>query len=137
MADPEGPQAHQQDLREAWDALIQSLQEARDAIDHPERMPPPATPRHLAEGYRYLMGFVHSAVERAFHEDPARPHFRNVLSILNRATIDNADAIYFAAAIDGRASYRISGHVEDHRVCLLYTSPSPRDKRQSRMPSSA
>ena len=29
----------------------------------------------------------------------------------------------------------------DHRIlgytCLLYTSPSPRDKRQSRMPSSA
>ena len=24
-----------------------------------------------------------------------------------------------------------------HYVCLLYTSPSPRDKRQSRMPSSA
>ena len=25
----------------------------------------------------------------------------------------------------------------DHCNCLLYTSPSPRDKRQSRMPSSA
>ena len=25
----------------------------------------------------------------------------------------------------------------DYRSCLLYTSPSPRDKRQSRMPSSA
>ena len=25
----------------------------------------------------------------------------------------------------------------DHEICLLYTSPSPRDKRQSRMPSSA
>ena len=24
-----------------------------------------------------------------------------------------------------------------HEPCLLYTSPSPRDKRQSRMPSSA
>ena len=24
-----------------------------------------------------------------------------------------------------------------YRACLLYTSPSPRDKRQSRMPSSA
>ena len=24
-----------------------------------------------------------------------------------------------------------------HQTCLLYTSPSPRDKRQSRMPSSA
>ena len=27
--------------------------------------------------------------------------------------------------------------LEDVRSCLLYTSPSPRDKRQSRMPSSA
>ena len=26
---------------------------------------------------------------------------------------------------------------EDIEACLLYTSPSPRDKRQSRMPSSA
>ena len=26
---------------------------------------------------------------------------------------------------------------EEERACLLYTSPSPRDKRQSRMPSSA
>ena len=27
--------------------------------------------------------------------------------------------------------------VQETMVCLLYTSPSPRDKRQSRMPSSA
>ena len=27
--------------------------------------------------------------------------------------------------------------IEEWRSCLLYTSPSPRDKRQSRMPSSA
>ena len=27
--------------------------------------------------------------------------------------------------------------VEKDYTCLLYTSPSPRDKRQSRMPSSA
>ena len=25
----------------------------------------------------------------------------------------------------------------EKKICLLYTSPSPRDKRQSRMPSSA
>ena len=30
---------------------------------------------------------------------------------------------------------RSIGEVTD--ICLLYTSPSPRDKRQSRMPSSA
>ena len=27
--------------------------------------------------------------------------------------------------------------LNDHRICLLYTSPSPRDKCRSRMPSSA
>ena len=34
----------------------------------------------------------------------------------------------------------ISSFLEDENIsygCLLYTSPSPRDKRQSRMPSSA
>ena len=35
----------------------------------------------------------------------------------------------------GRNSH---GHITTrHKGCLLYTSPSPRDKRQSRMPSSA
>ena len=30
-----------------------------------------------------------------------------------------------------------TGAAYEARYCLLYTSPSPRDKRQSRMPSSA
>ena len=34
----------------------------------------------------------------------------------------------------GRYSRRIN---HQHRVCLLYTSPSPRDRTRSRMPSSA
>ena len=29
------------------------------------------------------------------------------------------------------------GKMDQAKACLLYTSPSPRDKRQSRMPSSA
>ena len=32
---------------------------------------------------------------------------------------------------------RIFNSIEEYGLCLLYTSPSPRDKRQSRMPSSA
>ena len=38
-----------------------------------------------------------------------------------------------------RAAWKEAGHSRTPRVsvCLLYTSPSPRDKRQSRMPSSA
>ena len=34
-------------------------------------------------------------------------------------------------------AYGFNGPVEVLNRCLLYTSPSPRDKRQSRMPSSA
>jgi hypothetical protein len=103
------------DLHAAWDEMIQSLQEARDAIDRPELMPPPPSDRILAEGYRYLMGYVHAAVERAFHADPDRPHLRNALSIITRATIDNADAIYFYAPIDGRESYLLRGEAGDAR----------------------
>jgi len=103
------------DLRASWDDMIQSLQEARDGIDQPELMPAPPNDRNLAEGYRYLMGFVHSAVERAFHEDPVRPHFRNALSIITRSTIDNPDAIYFYAPIDGRERYLLRGEIGDAR----------------------
>ena len=73
MAD--GSKDTQKALRAAWDEMIQALQEARDGIDQPELMPAPPTDRNLAEGYRYLMGHVHAAVERAFHQDPVRPHF--------------------------------------------------------------
>ena len=96
-------------LRAAWDELIDQLQQARDTIDNPEFFPPRASPRVLAEGYRYLAGFVHHGVERAFHEDPDFPAFRNILSPFNKATIDNADAIYFGAAVDGRQRYLVKG----------------------------
>jgi hypothetical protein len=101
------------ELRAAWDDLITSLERARDAIDQPDLMPARQNARNLAEGYRYLMGYLHSAIERAFHADPERPGFRNALSILNRGTIDNADAIYFYAPIDGRQPYVVRGRVED------------------------
>ena len=38
--------------------------------------------------------------------------------------------------MDQRAE-KIREGLEASNICLLYTSPSPRDKRQSRMPSSA
>ncbi len=114
-ANDEQTTAAKQELRAAWDDLIGELECARDAIDNPERFPPQATPRVLAEGYRYLAGFVHHGVERAFHEDPDFPAFRNALSIFNKSTIENSDAIYFYARIDGSQYYRVTGTVGDHR----------------------
>ncbi len=105
--------AARDDLRAAFDDLIADLQLARDVIDQPEYFPAPQTERNLAEGYRYLMGFIHHGIERAFHSDPEHPAIRNALSIFNKSTIDNADANYFYADIDGRKTYRISAKVED------------------------
>jgi len=111
VSDDQGDGTALRELRAAWDDMIGELERARDAIDQPERMPAPPTERNLAEGYRYLMGFVHSAVERAFHGDPRFPAFRHALQIVNKATIDNADAIYFLAPIDGRESYLVRGEL--------------------------
>ena len=96
------------ELRQAFDQMIERLQDARESIDNPELMPPPATERNLAEGYRYLLGFFHGSIERAL-EDPHHPRFRRAIHPLNKSTIDNADAVYLRAAIDGERSYRIRG----------------------------
>ena len=103
------------ELRAAFDDLIGELQSAREAIDDPAYFGPPATERVLAEGYRYLAGFMHHGIERAFNEDADFPAFRNALSIFNKSTIDNSDAIYFYSPIDGRRTYRITGRAEDFR----------------------
>ena len=43
----------------------------------------------------------------------------------------------FSAVSSASDEYRLSAFADVSGYCLLYTSPSPRDKRQSRMPSSA
>jgi hypothetical protein len=102
-------------LREAWNDMIAEFERARDAIDQSDLMPAPDNERNLAEGYRYLLGYVHNAIERAFHSDVDHPFIRHALQLVNKATIDNADAIYFQARIDGRQRYLVRGSAEDNR----------------------
>ena len=52
-------------------------------------------------------------------------------AILGRWTIDHASIVQLKSEYDNNEP------IEYCKICLLYTSPSPRDKRQSRMPSSA
>ena len=46
------------------------------------------------------------------------------------------DGNHYSATV---TSSQFSGKskIEQHKICLLYTSPSPRDRTRSRMPSSA
>ena len=56
----------------------------------------------------------------------------NISDLKASKTIDARGLHILPGAIDTQVHFREPGN-----TCLLYTSPSPRDKRQSRMPSSA
>ena len=58
-----------------------------------------------------------------------KPKDREVVCHASAWNLDDQDDIRI------KMCTKING--EDFITCLLYTSPSPRDKRQSRMPSSA
>lgn len=103
------------ELRTAWKDMIDTINRARDYVDSPALHAPPPTEQGLAEGHRYLLGFLFSSIERACLEDPEFPYFRRAIQPQDKATIDNADALYLSARIDGTQSYRITGRVADHR----------------------
>ena len=68
--------------------------------------------------------------------------FCNKLAVLNRGKIDQEYPLfllYNKANIPGRPeSIGVhTGNLTNRLICLLYTSPSPRDLSTSRMPSSA
>ena len=110
----ENLEAVKAELRGAFDRMIDNIQAARDAIDTPELFPVPATERNLAEGYRYVLGFLLAAIERSL-ADPLYPRFRRAIQPMNRSTIDNSDAVYLATEIDGNHSHVIRGRALDSR----------------------
>jgi hypothetical protein len=101
-------------LREAWDALLAQLAAAREALDDPALFAPPPSQRGLAEGYRYLLGMLYGTIGRALG-DPGFPVFRRAIEPLTKSTIDNADAVYLCAPIDGEQSYLLRARAADTR----------------------
>ena len=56
----------------------------------------------------------------------------SALDYFNQSQIENSELDWHNYSYKEYSTSLLSG-----KGCLLYTSPSPRDKRQSRMPSSA
>ena len=74
--------------------------------------------------------------KRAFTDDPAQIASLHVVQVSETAKTHyhkKMTEIYYI--LEGEGQIELDSTLFD--ICLLYTSPSPRDKRQSRMPSSA
>ena len=70
-ADP-ATQAAASELRRAWDEMLVMVGEARNAIDDPTLWPPDPSRRNLAEGYRYVTGFLYLSLIHI--SEPTRPY---------------------------------------------------------------
>ena len=88
----------------------------------------------IIEDNRALAANIFDYLEACGHRPDAAPDGQ---SGLNLAISNRYDAIildWMLPRMDGMSVLR---RLREEHACLLYTSPSPRDKRQSRMPSSA
>ena len=114
--------------------------------------------RWKAEAYHIVARMADLATDLAWHFDGNMGHVARLIGGEMMAEHRDADLIqqYFAQIgfpemaqlmeavrhgvpvdVDGGGDLLASMQYGNHSSCLLYTSPSPRDKRQSRMPSSA
>ena len=58
-----------------------------------------------------------------------------VYILLNGSDINNIELNLVSSASTHRV--KLFYVIDNYNICLLYTSPSPRDRQKSRMPSSA
>ena len=90
----------------------------------------------MAGGDIYLGGGGGTSAQRANgFEDSTEDFYRYMLMAGGPDADEERVRMYAEGALDHHEWLKKQG--VPYRDCLLYTSPSPRDKRQSRMPSSA
>lgn len=67
-------------------------------------------PQDIADGERYLMHVLETALHFWLEADPARPEFKRYVTSSRKLLGDNPDALYFFAPIRADLSYRIRGN---------------------------
>ena len=78
--------------------------------------------------HEYGLGLAESEQSFDVYPNPAKKNFS--INTEHNSIIEIYDVL-------GKRVERFTAKNYQSVICLLYTSPSPRDKRQSRMPSSA
>jgi hypothetical protein len=67
------------------------------------------TEQDLDEGYAYLAGRIRASLQMAFDHDLAHPVLVNSTHQFARQGLDNPDALYWSAYLDGDAEYVVRG----------------------------
>jgi hypothetical protein len=71
-----------------------------------------ASAQDVAEGMRAVMHMLQGALVGHFEDDPEHPRFRRIVTPTRKFTGDNADAIYYDAAVRGDRRYRVRGRID-------------------------
>ena len=97
---------------------------------------PPADP---SEEHRLLRQTVREFVDQEVEPQAALFDERHELNLalMRRAGELGLHGLTVPAADGGSGLDATASVITHHEICLLYTSPSPRDRQKSRMPSSA
>ena len=66
----------------------------------------------VAGAHRALMHLIEGGIATFFEADPARPRFQRIVSPTRKFTGDNADAIYFDAAVSPEHTYVVRGRMD-------------------------
>lgn len=93
--------------RDAFDALLSTLREAADRYAGPEWGM--NTPDDTAGALRLLANLLEGGLVGHFDDDPRQPVFRQIVTSTRKSLGDNADAIYFDAAVSPEYAYRVRG----------------------------
>src|ERR1700683_273030 len=104
------------DSRQAFRELLAMLATIDDTYLSPDRGI--SGPADDADGHRFLMHLLESAVTLAFETDPDRPDLRRIVTPTRKALGDNPDAIYFEAPLNPARVYRMRGNLAG----AVYTS---------------
>jgi Protein of unknown function (DUF1214) len=104
------------EARRALDQLLSTLAEVADRYCGPEWGL--VGPDDVAGGIRVLAHLLEGGLVGHFEDDPRQPVFRQIVTSTRKSLGDNADAIYFDAAISSEYAYRVTGNTAG----AVYTS---------------
>jgi hypothetical protein len=93
--------------RAALDELLDTLREAADRFAGAEWGL--TTPDDTAGALRLVSNLLEGGLVGHFDDDPRQPVFRQIVTSTRKSLGDNADAIYFDAAVSSQYSYRVRG----------------------------